>query len=577
MFRKMLKPLVMLVALSMIFASLTACTTAPVATSAPASSVAASAAATSAAASSAAATEAATPAPEASKAPEAITLEFIAPSPVTSVNGFDAVLAEFVKQTAATLNVKINYTFTGFDNIGQKVSLKLSAGEPVDCCFTAQWTNPNIMQMVSKGMLTNLDKYFTDTTNYAGLNKAFTQDFLRNNSFADAKNEYHVYGIPFGHSFSGGSVIYYRKDLATKYGIADIKTYDDLIKYFEAIKTNEKGMVPYSQLGSNDVIADTLQSLVNPVVVGKHNTVIINNVGIAIKDDGSIYASKSIVPSLDPEYHAMEPAPNNTLDPLQGYKMARDWYVKGYLEKDILNQKDHEGQFMAGKAASYARGLDTYSMINNRLKSSIPGAQLGYWVVQSGIRYGMDKVEGSDFKVWNFASLPVTSKNNDRVMQFFNWLYTSMDNHDLFELGIKDKDWVAVGSDKYKLPDGVAPEAAYNFPGYILTWNPTMQRYDANTPDEVVNIMKKLGDTSYYYKSPIAGFSFVTDPVKTETAKLGDLASLRRAVGNGVIADVAGEIAKIQKQYDQAGFQKVRDEVIKQFSAFLKDNPYQGQ
>lgn len=576
MSKKMLKPLAILVVLAMLLGSLSACAQNATPTTAPASSAPAASAAASTAAS-AAATAAATATPQAAKAPDHVTLEFIAPSPVTSVNDFDAVMAEFKKRTADTLNVDIHYTFTGFDDIGQKVSLKLSAGEAVDCCFTAQWTNPTIMQMVSKGMLVNLDKYFTDTTNYPALNKAFSTEFLRNNSFADAKGEYHVYGIPFGQAFTGGSTIYYRQDLAEKYGITSIQSYDDLTKYFDAILANEKGMTPFTWLGSNDVLAGFLPSLVDEPVTSKHNTVSINGVNVAIKDDGTVYAAKTFVGGLDPDFLALEPAESQKVDPLEGYKMARQWYEKGYIEKDILNQKDFEGQFMAGKAAAYTRGLDTYAMIKTRLESSIPGAKLGYWVVQPGIRYSKDKIDGSDYKEWNFASLPVTSKNNDRVMAFFNWLFTSQDNHDLFELGMPDKDWVAVGADKYKLPDGQDPKTAYNFPGYILTWNPTMQRYNSDTPDEVVTIMKKLGDTSYFYKSPLAGFSFATDPVKTEVAKLNDLSSLVRAVGCGVIADIDGNIAQIQKQYDQAGYQKVRDEAVKQFTDFLKTNPYQGQ
>ena len=566
MTQKLLKPLAMLVVLAMVLGAFAACAT-PAQTTAPAP----------------ANTTAATQAPEKTAeptkaAPEAATLEFIAPSPVTSVNGFDKVLEKFYEQTKGTLNVKINYTFTGFDNIGQKVSLKLSAGEQVDCAFTAQWTNPTIMQMVSKDMLVNLDKYFTDPTNYPGLNKAFTQDYLHNNSFADAKGEYHVYGIPFGHSFTAGTVVYYRKDLAKKHGVETIASYEDLTKFFDAVLANEPGMVPFTFLGSNDFLCDQLPAYVNKPVTGKHNTVLINNsINVAIKEDGTAYASKTFVGALDPDYKALMNPEDAARDPLQGYKMAREWYEKGYIEKDNLNQKDHEGQFMAGKAASYSRGLDTYSFVKNRLESSIPGSELGYWVIQPGIRFNQDKAEGSDFKVWNFASLPVTSKYNDRVMGFFDWLYSDMANHDLFELGIENEHWIADGADKYKLPDGQDPATAYNFPGYILTWNPTMQRFDSLMPDEVVTIMKKLGDTNYYYKSPIAGFSFVTDPVKTEVAKLNDLASLRRAVGNGVVADIEGELQKIQQQYDQAGYQAVTAEAVKQLNEFLKTNPYEGQ
>lgn len=335
-------------------------------------------------------------------------------------------------------------------------------------------------------------------------------------------------------------------------------------------------MIPYSHLGSNDLLSFALQGMTDPITV-KHNTIVINNIGLAVKDDGTVYAANNIVPDLDPAYSAPLPVELRTLDPLRAYNLAREWYKKGYVEKDILSQKDHEGLFMAGKAASYSRGLDTFSNIELRLKASIPGATLGYWVVNPGLRTNTPKTMGSGFKAWNFACIPVTSKNADRTMAFFNWLYSDMKNHDLFELGLENKHWTAVGDTKYKLPDGVDPATNYNFPGYILTWNPTMIRYDASVPDEVVSIMNKLGDTNWYYKNIDAGFSFVSDSVKTEQAKMNDLQSLLRAVGNGVIADVEGELAKIQKKYDQAGYAKMKDELARQFGEFIKKNPYEGQ
>lgn len=536
-----------------------------------AASSAQSASATAAPASSSTAASAA----ETSAPPEEVTLEFLAPAPVTSVNDFQSVLDEFYKQTADTLNVKINYTFTTFDDIGQKVTLKLASGEAMDAAFSAQWTNPSIMQMISNNQLTNLDPYFNNDA-YPGLKKAFTQEYLRNNSFADPSGTYHVYGIPFAHSFDAGSVVYYRKDLAEKYGFATIDSYEKLTGFFDAILANEKGMVPYSHLGSNDLLTPFLTTLTDPVTK-KHNTVTINNVGLAVGSDGVAYAAKHVVPSLDPDYNALEPDEVRGLDPLRAFRLAREWYEKGYVEKDILSQKDHEGLFIAGKAASYSRGLDTFNAVELRLTSSIPGSKLGYWIQHPGLRTNTPKTMGSNFKAWNFACIPVTSKNADRTMAFFNWLYSDMKNHDLFELGIEGKHWNAVGETKFKLPDGVDAATNYNFPGYILTWNPTMIRYDSAMPDDVVTIMNKLGDTNWYYRTIDSGFSFVSDSVKTEQAKMNDLQSLLRAVGNGVIADYQGELEKIQKKYDQAGFQKMREEVAAQFNTYLKENPYEGQ
>lgn len=507
-----------------------------------------------------------------------VTLEFYLPSGTPDVNDLDVVLDEFYKQTKDTLNTTLNFNFTTFDDIGQKVSLKLAAGEQIDGVFSAPWTNPSLDQMVSKGQLITLDKYFTDD-NYPGLNKAFTQDYLKNNSFKDPKGETHVYGIPLSHSFSAGVAIYYRKDLAEKYGISDIKSLEDLTKYYDVILKNEKGMVPFSFLGTADSLADLF--MVNAMPASKkHNfdvTTLNYDYGVAIKDDGTAYVASTVNPFADPEFIKLMPDEIKSMDPYSFYNTAREWYKNGYLEKDILSQKDAEAQFKAGKAASYTRGLDTYTSIQTALEKGLTGAKLGTFILNEGLRTGTPKEIDSDYKSWNFICVPVTSKNADRTMAFFSWMFNDQKNHDLFELGIEGKHWIADGTSKYKLPDGMTADKNYNFTSSSLTWNPTIIRYDAATPDFVVEAMNNLSDTNFYYKRPLAGFNFVTDSLKSEVAKMNDLRSLKLAAGNGVIDNIPAALADIQKKRDQAGFQTVREELTKQINEFLKQNPYGGQ
>jgi putative aldouronate transport system substrate-binding protein len=64
--------------------------------------------------------------------PEEVTLEFFMPSGTANVNDLQAVLDQFYENTKDTLNTKINFNFTTFDNIGQQVSLKIAGSEQVD-------------------------------------------------------------------------------------------------------------------------------------------------------------------------------------------------------------------------------------------------------------------------------------------------------------------------------------------------------------------------------------------------------------------------------------------------------------
>jgi putative aldouronate transport system substrate-binding protein len=507
------------------------------------------------------------------------TLEFLAPSPVSQVNDFDAVLNEVYRQTDSTLNIRINYVFTTFDDIGQKVSLRIAAGEQLDGAFVAQWTNPNMMQMISQGLLANLDSYFNNDA-YPGLKQYFPSEFLTNNNFMDAKNESHVYAVPFSNAYgAGANALYYRKDLADKYGVGEITSYEKMIRFFEAILRNEPGMNPFVFLGSNDLVSGTILSLYHstPKTTGHNDVAISGGVSVIVGDDGLAYASRHFIPALDPKYRSMLKGPYKDEDPLFAYKLAQEWYQKGYYARDILNERDHEGQFIAGKAASFMRGIDTYPSILNRFQASLPGAELGVFVYSDTIRLQTPKTEGVDFKAWNFLAVPSTSRNTDKVMGFMDWLFADRTHHDLLEYGIEGKHWVAVGDDKYDYPPGTDPANNYNFSGYLLTWNPLLNRYPVSMPDNLVNVLKMAGDANNFYRRLDAGFSFITDPVSTELAKINDLVAYARAISNGIPADIEAEIARVQRLYEEAGIERVAAEVERQFNTFLRSNPYQGQ
>jgi putative aldouronate transport system substrate-binding protein len=506
------------------------------------------------------------------------TLEFLAPSPTSQVTDFEEVWNEVYKQTDSTLNTRVRYVFTGFDDIGQRVSLRIASGEQLDGAFVAQWTNPSMQQMISQGLLTNLDKYFNNDA-YPGLKKYFSPEYLSANSFTDARNETHIYAIPLTSSYGTGiEGFYYRKDLADKYGVGEINSYDKMIQYFDAIKKNEPGMEPFVTIDGlvPRVIRPTYHTI--PKTSG-HNDLNISGtqVWVAIGDDGVAYAARHFIPEMDPKYRSLLKGPYKDEDPLLMYRIARDWYEKEYVGREIHIEKDHEGKFMAGRAASYNRAVDTYPNILTRFKTSLPNGELGVWLSSDTSRYNVAKVEGTAFTAWNFLAIPTTSKNADRVMALMEWIFSDRSHHDLLEYGIQGKHWIPAGNDKFDYPAGLDPAKYYNFSSYVLTMNPLLTRYSVDTPDVIVNTLVRGGDSNWFYKRADTGFSFVSDSVATETAKLNDLAAYRLALEDGIYSNVEAEVARVQRLYDEAGFARVAAEVERQFNEFLKIHPYEGQ
>ncbi len=487
----------------------------------------------------------------------------------------DVVLNEFYARTKDSLNVTLKFIYAGWDDIGQKVSLKISGGEKLDSAFLAQWTSPSIQDAAIDEQLLNLDKYFNND-DYPGLKAAFSEEYLSTNKFLGSDGEYHIYGIPFSNSYSAGSYMYYRKDLADKYGIT-INSPEDLETYYDAILANETGMTPLAFLGSQDQL---MGSIYKNNVLAKHNTTSSGLLagGLIIKDDGTAYVSRSYLPALDPEYVKYMDANDKSLtNPYWGYEVATRFYEKGYVSKDVLNVQDAQAEFLAGRAGSVIRGADVFTTIASQFAQSLPEAELGYLPLDTYMTGEPMGQQVTTFQAWNFATIPVTCKDPDRVMKFYDWIFSSKENHDLFELGVEGKHWNAVGEDKYEVTVNPDTGNNYNFGGYLMTWNPTIYRVSSTIPDDVLSYIKKFSEQDYFYKDVASGFTFDSEPVKTEVALISDIASIKSALGNGMIADFEAEITKLDEKLKKAGWEAYAQEFERQFNEFLKTHPYEGQ
>ncbi|PYI53344.1 extracellular solute-binding protein [Paenibacillus flagellatus] len=498
------------------------------------------------------------PQAETKKTPEPVTLQFYFPG--DPPNDQQAVLDEFYNRTKDTLNIKLSFNWVPWDQLKEKIGLKLASGEQVDAVFDAQWNT--MPQMIAKGTFIQLDSYFNNDK-YPGLKKAFPPAYINNNKFVDGKKEEHIYGVPFTKNYGSLASVAIRKDLRIKYGLPEIKSLAELEAYFDAVLQNEKGMIPFGVDGSLSSLGNWLQPDVKPT---DFNAIMAGDLipHFNIKDGkvDVVFAGEDI---------SVLPAPLNTKEAFYLQEMtARRWYTKGYLEKDVISQKDAAGFFKAGKFAAIGADTAGFNAVFRELKKAVPGAEAELVDLVPGAKDRKPGAIRTDFKAWNFSSIPATSKNADRVMAFFDWLFADPKNHDLFEFGIEGKHWVPVGSDKFKLPDGVDPSKTYNFPGYVLTWNPSYVRNPDDWPEAVQAREKYLSDEKSYVKSTIAGFTLNAEPIKSELAKVGPEFKKVRTIASLGLADNYEALYKeaIDKM-KKMGLEKIREEIKKQLEAFL--------
>lgn len=511
------------------------------------------------ASSSPAASASGTDGPAASKKLDPVTLHFyfFGDEP----KGMNMVLDEFYNRTKDTLNTKLQFTFVPFDQYKDKVSLKIAAGENVDAVFDAPWMS--MPQMIGKGAYTNLDGYFNNDK-YPGLKKAFPQDYTDNNKFIDNKKEEHLYGIPFTRAYGYLAGVIIRKDLRVKYGLPEIKTIEELENFFELVLKNEKGMLPLAVNGANGSVFNF-----NYPAIPDEKQIYVQ-AGQDVYPRISLKNGKADVFFKGEDYSKLEP-PFNTMESNYWKDMiARKWYQKGYIEKDVISQKDAGSFFKAGKFA--AMGSDTAGYEQNiaDLKKHVPGADLEFAVFNKAVQEGKPGAILTNFKAWNFISIPTTSKHADRVMMFFDWLFADQANHDLFEHGIEGKHWMPVGKDKFKLPDGMNPADHYVFPGYELSWNPIYVRKAEDTPDSILKVDKYLADPKSFIRSPIASFTLDAEPIKSELAKVGpEFRTAQQLAGLGLTDDIEGVFQNAVAKANKMGLDKIKAEIKSQVEAYL--------
>ena len=504
----------------------------------------------------------------------------------TAPNNLDNVISKFESETKDTLNMTIHFDFTDLADFSQKIQLRLSAGESVDACYDAQWMT--LMSYIASGTYTDLSSYFNNP-DYPGLQAAFDQNYLQNNMLGTDK----IYAIPFTQTYGTASLIYIRGDLRKKWGCPPVTSLDTYEQYLAACVQNEPNMIPYAAATNSanvgniysDVSATTAKTGEQAGIWASQP--IVGQAGLYADLSIQNYQVQGCWIHLEPQsVMATElPAPYNKID-LGAANMAEQFYNNGWLDKDFLSVTDAHGQFTSGAAASMWWDTSNYAAISQALLSSVPDAQLEVWCPNPAYAQGLTGLIPGQYQAWNFLAIPVTTPKDkvDRIMAFYDWMFSSNDNHNLFELGVEGQDYTLNADGSYQVPDGVDPATVYNLAGYQLTWNPHFINTNAGFPAEVQTAIANANNPATYYDPLLSGFTFQQDNVQTQLAN-PDIATLNAEIMNiqyGLSGDPAAAYAKVDAELAadtnlQTDLQTIKAEYVNQMNAYLAQRKIQDQ
>lgn len=454
------------------------------------------------------------------------------------------------KLAKSGLNYDLKVTWYNWQDWANQRQIKLMAGDNGELFFDAPWAD-GWNNLTAKNAYLELSSYIKKYGN--SIRKHFPPDYLKANSF-DGK----ILGLPLGISYPAKYGLAVRADLRKKYGIDKIASYDDLEKFLAAVKKNNPEITPIVDNG-NGIFTETMAyregytDLAQRVVAGM----------VVMQDLLTTGGKVKMIPAWE----------SKTLVDLS--KRVRQWYLNGWLDKDILSQRDARGVFLSGAAAIGPSAPENADRDIPQLQANVPGAEIEWdWIASKNFPLL------HDFKMWNFICVNTHASHPVEAFKFLNWIYASQDNYDLIQYGIKGRHWVEGPQPRtYELPAGVDPAKNYNFDGFTLVWNPDFNRFPAKGNPQAIAIMKAATDPKNYAVAPYAGWTFDSSAVKTEVAQCTALEmEYAKPVFLGVI-DTESGFTKMKEAYEAAGINKIIAEAQKQFDAWVAKrggkNPYQ--
>ncbi|WP_235941316.1 ABC transporter substrate-binding protein [Paenibacillus puerhi] len=407
----------------------------------------------------------------------------------------------------------------------QKLNLMIASGEKSDIIFTAAWQNYTVnvakgafldigelLKSDGKDIVANLDSRFLEGSKIGGKN----------------------YGVPTNKELAATRGVIVRKDLADKYkmDLTAVKTWEDLEPLFKIIKENEPTITPFYNSNANN------------------GNGLLDNLDWDYLGDASV---PGVIRKIGKETKVMNAL--ETPEYLEKAKLARKWYLAGYINKDAATSTVFpRDQAKAGKAFAFTDGLKPGKAAEEQGYIGFPLEQID--LTQPTITTG--DASGA------MLAISKTSKNPKLAMQIINLLHKDPVFNNLINFGIEGKHYVKV-SDKI-IKNG--PEAEQYNPG--AQWqlgNQFLNFLKENEDPKKWELYKSFNDKGV--ASPSFGFAFNSQPVKTEIAAYTTLNEQYHVPLTTGSVDPDKMIAEFLEKQKKAGVDKIIAEKQKQLDEFL--------
>ena len=463
--------------------------------------------------------------------------------------GEPAVLAKINEILSAKINTTLNWQRVSWTDWSTVYNLMLATGEDMDLITSsASWL----------GLWENADKgAFLDISE---LLPKYAPNIYANTT-ADAWNMCKYKGqiicVPGNHyaQYSNHGMMY-RGDWLKEFGMDEIKTIDGLEAYWAKVVEvyGPQGVVPWNTKGG---VGDLQLFSMYEAAYAQH----LDINGLSIGQFPSIQGV-----SLDDPYTLCQPL---TEDWFVDYaKLMKKWADLGFWPTDVMNSaNDSRALLRAGLSASDQHHVATYTSLVTEIEKpeNQPGADLkiflwsdlsGYIVKESFLQ--------------DVVAVSAKSKHPDRALMVLDLLKEDEELNTLLNYGIEGVQYVINADGKRENPASFdTAKDTY----WSDAWGVREDKYLRKLPhvddwagkaDMFANRLDPIS-----VSNPYANFVFDSSAVTAElTAVTEAVNRYSPAIHFGKVEDPEEAVKELRTALEQAGIQKLFDEVQRQMTAY---------
>ncbi|MBN2984716.1 ABC transporter substrate-binding protein [Cohnella algarum] len=387
-----------------------------------------------------------------------------------------AVQEAFNKIVKEKINAEVELRFIDGGVYDTKIKTMIAAGETFDLAFASSSLGGDFYGSVAKGAFIPLDdliKTYAPQT-FASIPEDFWEAVT-----VDKR----IYGVPNYQIVARQNGVVVQQRMLDKYAfdLTGVNKLEELEPLLKSMKEGESSNSTPFYMSKAGIWKDMLtyygfDSILSPMSPGT----------VKIGDDSLKVINQYTEPSF-----------------LEHIKLIRDWYEKGYINKDVATAQ-------VGSTSDGSLSLSMWNNIkpggNAEMKALVGGNDVAQHVLDRPF------VTTANISI-TLQAISRTSKNPERAMMLIELMNTDKELYNLLSFGIENKHYKKTGADRIEpiADSGYFPNKSWSFGNQFNAYLLPEQ------PDDVWQQTIDLNNRAE--RSKLLGFNFDIEPVKAEIAQ----------------------------------------------------------